>query len=406
MVDIIYEEFVIFDNFELTGLCESDLGGTANDHYFDYGSSQGPITLTNNYIHGWTHVAFANPQNPIGSCTSSTVCLNLAAFYGSVISGGPPDDTIMYDVVDGSDSDPVAMQFCYCGFWNVAYSYFSGGSQLITRDQHLFHDSTITNFVDNGHANVMESVGDTPGPSNAYAIYNNVFDTIYVSPYLNSNVVFWPYPPVGSTLYWFNNVVYNVGPGEFFNMGQNNSDEGNFAIFNNTFQVNHRTDGGWDGISCSATGNADPFTNANNLYITSDSSSFYSSNCSGKGTDTTSLLMTNATATSGGYASSGTYAYSPTSSSSRTVGVGTNEVKSFCSALSTAASTDSTLSDAATGCLSDTRYACAYNSANHTVTCPGRTAVARPSSGNWDIGAYQFSNPTVQPPTNVQATAH
>jgi hypothetical protein len=144
----------------------------------------------------------------------------MSAFQGSVSNNSPPGDTLLYDVVDGSDSDPVPMEFCYCGAWRVAYSYFNNGAQFITRDQNSFHDSAILNFVDNGHANVMESVGDAPGPSKAYAYYNNIFGHLYVDTKVYSDVCFWPDRPVGATLYWFNNIVYDAGPCEFFNVGQ------------------------------------------------------------------------------------------------------------------------------------------------------------------------------------------
>ena len=177
------------------------------------------------------------------------------------------------------------MEFCYCGAWRVAFSYFNNGSQFITRNQNSFHDSAILNFVDNGHANVMESVGDAPGPSNAYAIYNNIFGHLYASSATTSNVGFWPSRPVGSTEYWFNNIVYDAGPMEFFNIGLNGQNEGTIAIFNNTFQFNHRTDGGADGISCSATGNAAPYVSGNNHFMSDDVGTvggMYAGNCSGR----------------------------------------------------------------------------------------------------------------------------
>lgn len=382
LLDISGGAYYIIDNFELTGVCTTSANW--NVIYVAYGSLSGYANFYNLYIHGWSHVGFPNPNN----CTLNGTCMS--AFRGSV-NNSPPGDLFLYDVVDGSDSDPVPMEGCYCGAWRVAYSYFDNISQFITRNQNSFHDSAILNFVDNGHANVMESVGDAPGPSNAYAMYNNVFGHLYVSSSVTSNVGFWPSRPAGSTLYWFNNIVYDAGPMEFFNVGLNGQAEGTLALFNNTFQLNHRADGGVDNFSCSATGNAAPYTDGNNHYITDDAANvaaIYASNCSGQGTDTNSLLMTNATAASDGYASP---AFSPSSGTSPTVGTGANRTSTFCAALSTASGTDSYLTDAATACQSDTRYACTYNSGNHTVSCPARTAVARPTSGAWNIGAYQYN---------------
>ncbi len=387
VLDISGGAYYIIDNFEMTGVCTTSANW--NVIYVAYGSMSGYANFYNLYIHGWSHVGFPNPNN----CTANSTCMS--AFRGSVNSGNyPPGDTLLYDIVDGSDSDPVPMEFCYCGAWHVAYSYFNNGSQFITRTQNSFHDSAILNFVDNGHANVMESVGDVPGSSNAYAMYNNIFAHLYVSSTVTSNVGFWPSRPVGSTLYWFNNIVYDAGPMEFFNNGENGSNEGALAMFNNTFQLNHRTDGGADSLSCSATGNAAPYTNGNNHFISDDVATLgamYASNCSGQGTDTTSLLMTNSTATRDGYTSSQTNVFSPTSSSSPTVGAGTNRTASFCAALTTASGIDSYLTDAAGACQNDTSYACTYNASNHTISCPSRTAVVRPT-GAWNIGAYQYNS--------------
>jgi hypothetical protein len=381
--------FYIFDNFELTGMCQQTVGDHNTDHFINYGGMTGFMFIFNMYIHGWSHIAFAQPGNPIGSCTPSTICFEITAFGGSLNSGGPPDDVLYYDVVDGADSDAVAMQFCYCGFWTVAYSYFNRGSQTLTRDLHLFHDNTITNFTDNGHANLMESNGDHNSNN---AVYNNVFSHIYINPTFTSNVFFWPEPAVSTTLYWFNNLTYDGGPGELFNIGQNSLSQGTIAIFNSTFQMNHRTDSGVNNFGC-ATGFTNPYANANIHFISDDvGSSFYASDCTGLGTDVTHLIMTNATATSDNYVSGGSYPFSPSSGSSPTVGTGTNEGtlnNAYCSALTTDSGSDSTLAGAATACQQGTTYAYTYNATNHTVTTKVLTPTARPASAAWDIGINQ-----------------
>jgi hypothetical protein len=399
LLDLSGGAYFIVDNFEMTGVCTTSANWNVN--YVSYGSLSGYANFYNLYIHGWSHVGFPNPNN----CTANSTCMG--AFRGGVNSGFyPPGDTLLYDVVDGSDSDPVPMEFCYCGAWHIAYSYFNNGSQFITRTQNSFHDSTILNFVDNGHANIMESAGpDAVGPSNAYAIYNNVFAHLYTHTTVNSNVGFWPFRPVGATLYWFNNLVYDAGPMEFFN-GPNNANEGMLTLFNNTFQFNHRTNGGVDNISC---GNvqtppwAAPFVSANNHFISDDVASvggMFTANCSGQGTDTTSLLMRNAAATSKGYTASQPFAYSPPASNSPTLGAGTNK-QPFCTGLSVAG-----LSDAASACLNDTRYACTYSTSNHKMSCPSRAVVARPA-GAWAVGAYQFNSAQTgapNPPAGFTAT--
>jgi hypothetical protein len=54
-------------------------------------------------------------------------------------------------------------------------------------------------------------------------------------------------------------------------------------------------------------------------------------------------------------------------------------------------------------CQSDTTYGVSYNTSNHTVISPARTPVARPMTGTWDSGAYQFSSQVPAPVTAVKA---
>jgi hypothetical protein len=382
---------VTLDNFEFTGLCEGSTGGslTNMDHYITYDASA--ITFTNLYLHGWTHVQFssgcanANPTFP---------CFSIYMFRGGTVTGS--GTTFQYIVVDGSDSDPTAGGVCYCDGWQVTNSVFRYASQLIPRWSHIWHDNLIEYWYDPGdnasHGNVWESNGDATG-TNAY--YNNVFR--HLSPDNRTQVNIWPWPKVGSTSYWFNNSVYdthNAGGGNYFDIGQNSNsgDQGTLVIFNNTFE---QSQNGNNILQCNSPF-GHPFTAANNHYII-DGNSPYSSPCTG-GTFVTELAMTHATATGDGYTASQTYAYSPTSSSSPTVGTGTNE-QLLCTTLSVAG-----LSGAAAACQSDTTFAVTYDSTNHMVNpLPARTPMVRLTSQAWDIGAFQagtqVSGPN--PPTNL-----
>jgi hypothetical protein len=80
------------------------------------------------------------------------------------------------------------------------------------------------------------------------------------------------------------------------------------------------------------------------------------------------------------------------------VGTGTNETTNLCAAIAAAAVSNPTLADAAIACKSGTGYACTYNTGNHTVTCPARTRTARPVTGAWDVGAYQYSAGSIEAP--------
>jgi hypothetical protein len=402
LVDVGFSKYITLDNFELTGLCQSHTGQpSADDTYIRYGSIQAPVVYENLYIHGASHLQFAALNGSAG-CTVSTVCTNIFAFQGGSGGGASFGETIANNVVDFSDSDPGGEGLCFGGFWNVAYNAFRYTTQCLPNPLHVFHDNLYEYFFENGHSNQLEDIGEAEGAANA--IYNNVFR--HVENYLSSGggVAMWLAPPTSTTTdYFFNNVMYDVGALEYFNVGgtAGNNALGNYTLFNNTFQTNVNQ----PILRCELYTNG-AVTDANNQYI--DDGTQYLGPCSTL-TSVTALAMTNAVATTDGYTSSEAYGYSPASGSSPTVGAGTNEGtlnSGFCSALTTAAMSDSTLSDAASSCQNGTRYACTYNSTTHAMSCPGQTAVARQSA--WNAGAYQFSSSVTgqgpQPPTNLLAT--
>jgi hypothetical protein len=235
--------------------------------------------------------------------------------------------------------------------------------------------------------------------SGTNAVYNNVFYNLENTCSSGCGVAFWPSPPVGSTDNYFNNLIYNVGNMEVFNVGLNGGDQGPLVVFNNTVQLGNSGALFGNGINT----HVHALTSANNHVITDSGSLYACPTC--QVSDVTNLIMSNAAATSNGYTVSERYVYSPASSNSPTAGTGTN-ISAFCSTISTAAANDPTLSDAVTACLSDTAYACTYVSSNHTVNCPARAVISRPLSTAWDRGAYQSGTAQVNapnPPSNLTA---
>jgi hypothetical protein len=377
IIDATYRSYYIFDNFEMTGLCQSSVGQPAHhDEYFSYGSIQAPVTFLNLYIHGASHLQFAG-LNGSGSCTGSTVCTNIFVFTGGSGGGATYGETVQNTVVDFSDSDPGGEGLCFGGFWSIAQNVFRYTTQCLPNPLHLFHDNLYEYFFENGHSNLMENIGEMTG---ANAIYNNVFRHIETYVSSGGGVLFWGAPPSATTDYWFNNLTYDVGALEYFNVGgtSGNNALGNYTLFNNTFQSNASQ----AILRCASYTNGN-VTDTNNHYI--DNQTYILGPCSTL-TTTTALLMSNSIATTDGYTSAQTYAYSPTAGGSPTVGQGTNEYSTYCTALGTAG-----LAAAQTACESDTGYACTYNSTNHTVSCPTRTANIRPTSAVWDIGAYEYA---------------
>lgn len=406
LIDVGFSKYVTLDNFELTGLCQNHVGQpSGDDTYIRYGGANAPLVYENLYIHGASHLQFAG-KNTSAQCTSSTVCTNMFVFQGSVSGTTTAGETIIQNAVDFSDSDPAGQNLCFAGFWNVAYNAFRYTTSCLPNPVHLFHDNLYEYFFENGHSNVLENIGE--GTTGVNVFYNNVFR--HMETYVSSGggVAMWLSPPTsGTTDYFFNNLIYDVGALEYFNTGgtAGNNALGTYTLFNNIFQTNVNQ----PILRCANYTNG-AITDANNQYI--DDGTQYLGPCSTL-TTITPLAMTNAVATSDGYTSSPTYSYLPTTGSSPTVRAGTNEGtnnSAFCSALNIAAGSDSYLTDAASACQNGTRYACTYNSTTHTMSCPAQTAVARPSSGAWDVGAYQFSSSvtgqSVQAPTNLLVSVH
>jgi hypothetical protein len=393
MVSLANTSYVVFDNFEMTGLCQNSTGAPFSHDIYMVESADSNNTYEHLYIHGWTALPF--------SCSGgSGHCFNLFAFLGSNNDG----DLHLQDVVDGTDSVPSSLGVMYGGGYNISQCVFRYASQIITTRSHILRDTLFEHWYEpgdnNAHGNLYEESGSSDG---THAYYNNLFQHICsdAGSCPSGIVGIWPQPGTSTTDYFFNNVSYdNHTGGNYFDIGQNGSSQGPIIIFNNTFEI--PSPAGNAILQCNAA-SSHPFTAANNHYIL-EGGSAYSSPCTG-GTFVTELAMNHAKAMSYGYTASQTYAYSPTSSNSPTVGAGTNQTNNFCGALSAAAGSDSTLSDAATTCHSDTRYSCTYSSSDHTVSCPARPVVLRPGSGAWDIAAYEYGtqDPPPNPPTGLTA---
>lgn len=385
--------YVAFDNFEQTGMCQSSTGQpSGKDQYLSsgcFGQHNCPVQWwTRNYQHGWSGTCVGG-----GGCNSNG---NL-----QLVAGGSPH--IWFHVIDGSDSYvyTVLVDGAGSGIYDIAYSVIRYAAEMLGNDCHIFHDNLIEHWGSTVHPNLFECTGERTGTN---AVYNNVWRHICSDSNfcpVGGLVGIWPEPDTSTTDYYFNNIGYDEVSVEFFNIGTNGQTQGPVIAFNNTFEYN--TLSGTPIFSCTANSTA-PFTSANNHFIYDGASAY--SNCAGffqSGSAITDRLMTHAAATAAGYTASEGFAYSPTSSNSPTVGTGTNR-SVYCSALSTAAISDSTLSDAASACQNDTRYACLYNVSNHSNSCPSRTANARPATAAWDQGAYQGTSTqssAPNPPTGL-----
>jgi len=400
-------EYIIVDNFEMLGLCESDntSGGTPaqGNTYIRYPFTSN-MTFINLYMHGTSHIQY--------SCSGgSGHCFNLFFLGGGccVERGDSSNlgETIAYTIADNCDSDVNGAGLFVPGFYNVYESVFRCQAQGIYGYLHTFHDNLLEIWSSPGdlyaHPNLLESDGEFNGTN---AFYNNVVRHVCSGGVANcpNGLVGWlPQPKVGQSEYAFNNVMYDSNSIEGPMTMGGPINVGTLIYFNNTLQ---RAGSGSSLFSCYPTNPPTaPWTSTND-HIISDIANPYTPQCTSQqiASPVTDLVMTNSTATSKSYASTQSYAYSPGTSSSPTVGVGTN-LQSVCSTLS--GSSDPLLQAAGTACKSDTTFGPAYNTTTHTVTGLARQALARPSSGSWDIGAYQFgSQAALSPPVGLAAVGH
>jgi hypothetical protein len=384
--------YFIFDNFEITGLCQYGLKGVNRDVIVSYGSSN-HITLINIYLHGWTHLQY-NVNNDCGSSNSTSVCNDSSLWAGS------GQETMAYTVVDGSDSDPCEMALAFPGYYNAYKNVVRWANAGSYTNLHVFHDNLFEHIFSHcdgfAHSNLLQSTGSGEFIGTDI-LYNNVFRHICTDsgacPQSLSGLV-QQNAPIGFTQYLFGNVYFDVVQTAPIGLGGTApSGQGNKIYFNNTWQANNA------GFlyGCVSNGTSLPFFVANNLNIL-EGATAVASNCAASETappQTEVTFTTNASATAAGYVSSGPFAYYPPSGSAQTVGKGTNH-QGYCTTL--LGNADPLVQKAGTACQSDTTYAVAYDSVNHVVTGLARTTVARPPSSPWDVGAYQF-NPA--PPVPV-----
>jgi len=229
---------------------------------------------------------------------------------------------------------------------------------------------------------VMEWLGYGPSGAGTMYIYNNIIKNVTNGETMDINIA--------STAYAFNNVYYNNG-----NSANCYMDESANGVTVSEYHFNETSDnpctyrifntfiGTW---------------HAGNMHFISYSpqtlSGVYNNNAGGNATvanDGNLVFQTESVANGQGYVPGNDYA--PTASSNATVGAGAN-LTSRCNAMGNA--------NAAAACKAGNATV-TYDSTNHVANVP--TAVARPSSGTWDAGAYALgSSSAVNPPSGLTAT--
>jgi hypothetical protein len=392
--------YLIFDDFEMTGLCWSTIGEGEFLFYSGASAGEGNVGyVENNYVHGWTHTT-------AGAQTGGTGIGTYSQNDGEVIR---------FNVIDGADSDPLSLQEWGQGSSGYDLEYnvtTSAGGTSIFADCHILHDNLFEYINqlndDSGHSDVYFCAGEYAGGSSSPNIfYNNVFRFIGSSSNPYAGYILAPRTPSGQTDYFFNNVFHDI----WDNAGGNNNamcDQpgggplscGTVVIFDSTSESGVGSSGPTGIVWADNPTYQGAITSVNNHWITNagttPSAVFLGPSLV---TESNAVYQTLSAANSQGYTS--TNDFSPTSMSGATITAsGANETTSYCAAgvLHNAA--------AEAACVQGITGV-SYNQTNHTVVYPAFPAVLRPATGAWNVGAFELGPlAQVAAPTNLVATAH
>lgn len=374
-------KYCVIDNIEMRGFYLSN--GTAEFVYTD----QEYVEVRNIYAHGWSHAAGATSQ--------------LASFFSCSTDAANCVGVLMdNNIIDGSDSSTQEMMWGSYGggIERIFNNYYSYGPGFVS-SWNFFYGNTVeycTDSFDGNHGNCVFNGGPLSG-NNVYQFNNVIRHTTSTCP---GCVKLWFFGQSGANSsyvgYGFNNIEYDQDPANIVDYTPSSgtgSSWGTQYLFNNTIECGN--DSTQSNCTYGATG-GHPFTLSvqTNHWITSQTP------C-GPATcpnETNDLTQTVSQANSAGYNSTQTFAFAPTSATSPTVGAGVNNT-SICTTL---ASLDAV---AGAACQQDTTFGVMYNTSTRTLS--QRATNARPTTGAWDQGAYEFTNlqsQAPQPPTLLQVT--
>jgi hypothetical protein len=406
--------YVVIDDIEFNNLYWSgDVSSGASNSIAGYigihnYSAPQNWEVKNVYAHGWTHCT------PYGSnCTDPANSNGALIFIG--LPSGTSTSSIHDSVVDGSDSQGGGdSQQAF----HAPYVYRNWSQYIPNNYQGTYlelHDNVITHntnsFDSNIHMNCIHVFGTAS--STPYLIYNNYVDCQYASPSYGATSI--DLEDDNTVHYVFNNVI-KAGNGQgitdsYFISSVPGSQ---YNLFNNTIETE---DSPSPGASCytlvQSTVNTlvDNFCVTNNYFSTAATPSLNLSSFVGSYTAPSPTFTTNCKLGGGAQTNFGSsqicnpigsgdgtgnlndkeqYPLAPMdATAAATIGTGQNNT-SFCNKVSAVDPT------AGPACLSDTTLGVSYDTSDHTVSGPARTPLLRPTSGGWEIGAYQ--PPSGQPP--------
>ena len=337
------------------------------------------VTVSNTYEHDWS----------MGAYSTSTVNDTDELVF---INGVPacPHCLLTYNVANNcaATSGSGTLPGGAMSFTNVTYSVFkcmSNAYKPVYAGEFGYNEITLVGDSPDSaiHPNCIESI-DSMGNGGVYFIHDNRIHDNYACEGLQIG-------NPGETDYVWNNIWYNdtaVGS----NGPQVPQSETPVAMY---FWNNTVVD--WQGCIQDATHGytwSGPFHSQNNLCINSSNNSGSGSPVASSVTISNSIGLSDAQATTAGYANSQAFVYAPTGTSSPTVGKGVNLTSLWPAGFST----------------QDSAMVCTQQTVNTVVRviCTG-TPNARPASGAWDVGAYQFNASSANgpnPPTALKVTPH
>ncbi len=354
--------YVIFDNFEFTGLCWNRNSPYGADTYIVL---TGTFNIISNlYIHGWTHVAFNCTCNSSGG----GACDGAIAYTSSTPATDGQGTQFVSNIIDGADSDKTSFGGFYGDVYDMHNNIIRNNSQAVVgTGMHTFHDNLIEWIYESSdsckHSNVAEFVNEYPGTN---YMYNNLFR------HERTGVTVWPCP--NSVDYYFNNVMYDTLQ-EPWNLDTANcGGAGGMGVFDNNIFAD-------TGGPIGSTIRASQMTLNNTLFINSGHTTPIT------GSENNTITLSDAQATAMGLLAASDY--QPTSGNCNgntpcPIGAGANLTSSCSGTPGSALCSDTTLGGT-------------------------RTAIKRPSSGAWDVGAYEFSGTTATkpaPPSGLTVTVH
>ena len=361
---------VVFYGIEFSGMTWTTDGGAFGNVMMIDMQSSANVTVSNCYFHGWTHS---------GATSDALMCV-----VGH--DGGNAGSRVTGCVFDGLNSGGPGISDSGCATFkpplqdlNIVRNMSNG---LLYGANAVIHDNLVgpipPSFDTTNHQNCFESIEPlTAGTTSTNYIYNNVWHDAYEVGILTQGGA----PGSGvETNYIWNNVAY-VGssanppiPFQFDSVSTSNS-KCEVHIWNNTvvggagvcMRTISRGNGNFGVLDIQNNHCISDVAGPNGIIeLGVSATTLVNSN---------NLLQTQAVAAKQGYAATEPFAYSPILGGS-TIGAGLNLLSKAIGLIATLAQ--------------DTTYA------------GSRPTIARPTSGAWDIGAYEFhASGAPAPPTNV-----